>query len=118
MSEITNLCNSLGQRKQRSLKRERLAILKSLPFLNTKCPQSCYADSRRLEQKGEGEGEDLWQLAKGCPMACPLLMQNTEMGELEKTTYSGHNLSLSFALQASSVVCALCSGSKEQRSKF
>lgn len=115
--EIPDLCNSLGQQKQRSPKREDLAILKGLPFLNPKCPQSGDADSQRLEQKGEGQSEDLWQLAKGCPMASLLLMHNTETGGLEKTR---HLDTFPFLCSPSipSCVCALHSGSEEQRSKY
>ena len=55
MLQLTDPCNSPGQRKHGSLKCEHLAIFRREPFLNMKCPQSCYADSLRLEKEEKGK---------------------------------------------------------------
>lgn len=55
MSQLTDLCNSRGEREQRPLKCEHLTIFKRAPFLNMKCPQSCYTDCWRLEKEGKGK---------------------------------------------------------------
>ena len=55
MLQLTDPCNSPGQRKHGSLKCEHLAIFRREPFLNMKCPQSRYADSLRLEKEEKGK---------------------------------------------------------------